>query len=434
MGGNARFIDRKTGEVKGFANKIDLTKVERKRIVKNLFNFFKKFNELYRKKFGENLWNDLKIIENGMAFNGSSEYFFKLNEIPDDEFVKYKQKVGDIDLTIPQEAIFNVWQLLNDLEGKKITKEVKYLGHKYSNLDPEKAKNLHQINAVFEYDDGDYKENIQIDFEAVPYNNGVPTEWAKFSHNSDWEDIKQGLKGVMHKYALMNLARAISVLDNVYVVTKKEAKKLESVTKDEYDEILKSGDSKKIAKFSKSKKYINPTNLAFSVAKGIRVKFKPVKFKDGQDVIIDGKPVLIEIPTSESKYETNLKTIFEIIFGKKPTQNELKKFNSFVGMLELMKKHLDKNVIERFFKLLVDKSLFGNGAQGLERNNPNGDKEIKMKMIEKIYEYFPFLKKYEKWVNEMADEYYKNYKMIDIHERLRLKEIFNILLESKGLK
>ena len=28
MGGNARFIDRKTGEVKGFANKIDLTKVE----------------------------------------------------------------------------------------------------------------------------------------------------------------------------------------------------------------------------------------------------------------------------------------------------------------------------------------------------------------------------------------------------------------------
>ena len=225
MGGNARFIDRRTGEVKGFANKIDLTKVERKRIVKNLFNFFEKFNELYKSKFGENLWNDLSLIKNGIVFNGSSEYFFKIDEIDDKEFVKYKQKVGDIDVTVPQEKLFKIWELLNELEGKKITKEIRYLGHKYSNIDPSKAKNLHQINAVFEYDDGDYKENIQIDFEAVPYENNKPTEWAKFSHNSDWEDIKQGLKGVMHKYALMNLARASSELENINVVTKREAKK-----------------------------------------------------------------------------------------------------------------------------------------------------------------------------------------------------------------
>ena len=433
MGGNARFIDRKTGEVKGFANKIDLTKVNRKKIVKNLFKFFKRFNDLYRKKYNDGLWDNLEIIENGIAFNGSSEYFFKVAEIPDNEFVKYKQKVGDIDLTIPQEKIFKVWNLLNELEGKNITDEIKYLGHKYSNLETEKAKNLHQINAVFRYNDGDYKENIQIDFEAVPYENGRPTDWAKFSHNSDWEDIKQGLKGVMHKFALMNLARAKSELGDVYIVTKREAKKLENVTQEEYNEILKSGDKKRIAKPSKSKKYLNPTNIAFSVAKGLRIKFKPVKFKDGQDVVINGKPVFIEIPTSESNYETNLETIFEMIFDKKPTKNEFKDFHSFVGLLKLMKKYLDKNVIEKFFKFLVEKSLFGDGAQGLERNNPNGDKEIKMKMIDKIFEYFPYLKKYEKWVDDMADKYYQNYKMIDMQERMSLKEIYNIILENKGI-
>jgi hypothetical protein len=66
---------------------------------------------------------------------------------------------------------------------------------------------------------------------------------------------------------------------------------------------------------------------------------------------------------------------------------------------------------------LVSKTLFcATGCQGLERNNPEGDLEIKGAMVNYLYDSFPYLKSYKSKVDAAIDEYYKNYKMIEISE------------------
>ena len=410
-GGNARYIDRTTGEVAGFADKMDLEKLPRNILVNEAIKVLENINNHFNKKFGEKLWKNFNVIKSGKALNGSSSSLFN-KDITDEEFISHKPKVGDIDITFPGEHMGKLWELLNDLEGKKLGDMTKYLGHKNSNMNPIAAAAQHQINAIFEIDAGNYKVNMQFDFEASEYKGDAPTNWASFSHNSDWEDIKSGFKGVLHKFTLLNLARAQSKLEGISVVTASVAKKISEMSKEEYEKT-------KPVKASTSQKYDNPTNLAFSVAKGIRTKFVPVMFKGGKDqLMIDNKPVFVEKDSKNDKYVTDLETQFEMIFQKHPTGNDMKDFNSFVGLVKLMKKYSSKDIIEDFFyNQLVSKTLFcATGCQGLERNNPEGDLEIKGAMVNYLYDSFPYLKSYKSKVDAAIDEYYKNYKMIEISE------------------
>lgn len=431
-GGNARYINRETGETMGFADKMDLKQIPRKVLVDEMVKVLEEINTLFKKKTGEKLWNNFSVITSGKALNGSSASLFN-KDITDEEFTKHKPKVGDIDITFPGEFMGQLWELLNDIEGKQLTPMIKYLGHKNSNMNPEAAKNQAQINAIFEIKTPNYTINSQIDFEASEYENDAPTEWASFSHNSDWADIKSGFKGVAHKFALLNLARAQSKLDGIQVLTLKNAEKVAELTKSEYE-------SGKPIKVSTSKEYANPTNLAFSVAKGIRTKFAPVLFKDGEQMMIDGKPVFYEKSSKTDKYVTNLETQFEMIFQKQPTGNDMKLFSSFVGLVELMKKYSTKKIIsDFFFNQLVSKTLFcANGCQGLERNNPEGDLEIKGAMVNYLYDNFTYLKKYKSDVDAAIEEYYKNYKMIDISESFipygsKLSTIFEAVDKTKKM-
>lgn len=410
-GGNARFINRETGEVAGFADKMDLQKLPRTKLVDEMVKVLSSINDLFNKKYGEKLWKNFSVITSGKALNGSSSSLFN-KEITDEEFVSHKPKVGDIDITFPGEHMGKVWELLNDIEGKKLGNFTKYLGHKNSNMNPAAAANQAQINAIFEIDAGDYKVNAQIDFEASEYENDSPTSWASFSHNSDWADIKAGFKGVTHKFTLLNLARAQSKLEGISVVTASVAAKVMEITKEEYEK-------GKPVKASKSQEYANPTNLAFSVAKGIRTKFVPVFFKGGKDqLFLDGKPVFVEKASKGDTYVTDLEAQFEMIFQKKPSGTDMSEYNSFVGLVKLMKKYSTKEIIKDFFfDQLVSKTLFcSSGCQGLERNNPEGDLAIKGAMVNYLYDNFPYLKSYQTKVDGMIDEYYKNYKMIEISE------------------
>ena len=410
-GGNARYINRATGEVAGFADKMDLKQLPRKKLVDEMVVVLSNINDEFYKKYKEKLWNNFDVIKSGKALNGSSSSLFD-KEITDEEFVHHKPKVGDIDITFPGEYMGELWELLNDLEGKKLGEFTKYLGHKNSNMKPEAAKNQAQINAIFEIDTGDYKVNAQIDFEASEYENDAPTDWASFSHNSDWADIKTGFKGVAHKFTLLNLARAQSKLEGISVVTQTVAAKVKEMTKEEYERGTP-------VKASKSQEYANPTNLAFSVAKGIRTKFVPVFFKGGKEqLMLDDKPVFVEKSSKGDTYVTDLEAQFEMIFQKKPQGADMKDYNSFVGLVNLMKKYSTKEIVEDFFwNQLVSKTLFcSSGCQGLERNNPEGDLAIKGAMVNYLYDNFTYLKSYKTKVDEMIDEYYKNYKMIEISE------------------
>ncbi len=430
MGGNARYINRSTGQDLGFAEKIDLTKIPRAELVKEATTVLETINKEYFTLYGKKLWNNFNVITSGKALNGSSESLFN-KDITDDEFINHKPSVGDIDITFPYAEMGNLWHLLNSLEGSKLSNSISYLGHKNSNIDPTKANNLNQINAVFKLDTPNYTTNIQIDFEASEYENDEPTDWASFSHNSDWEDIKNGYKGVMHKFILINLSRAASKMEGVKVVTATQVKKITDTTFNEYQDFVKNKITKHLAKVSIKKDFINPTNLAFSVDRGMRLKFIQLHHKDGKPAEIDGNPVFAFVEPKDSKYETKLEIMFTLIFQQEPKGSDMKDFRSFVGVVKLMKKYLSNKVIGEFFiNHLIHKSLFAKGAQGLERNNPKEDLNIKGAMVNKLYDTFKFLNKYKDEVDEQINTYYKSYKMYDLNENEitvpsgKLSEIF----------
>jgi hypothetical protein len=85
MGGNTKAIDRETGEVvnffgrPGFADKIDLKRVDRSLLKKSIIATLKNLDSLYRNEFGVPIWDPSQrnsILSSGEAFNGSSEHLF----------------------------------------------------------------------------------------------------------------------------------------------------------------------------------------------------------------------------------------------------------------------------------------------------------------------------------------------------------------------
>jgi len=415
MGGNARYIDRTTGKDMGFAEKIDLTKIDRTLVVEEITNCLSFLNDSHKIKHGVPIWTDFSVISSGIGLNGSSNALFDTS-ISDKDFLAVKSSVGDVDVTFPSEYMANLWHLLNDLETIQFSQTLSYLGHKNSTIDEEKVGNLNQINAVFKLNTKTYSTNIQIDFEASHYIENKPTDWTSFSHNSDWDDIKDGYKGVMHKYALINLSRAASKLENISVVTKSQITKLSNVSSEEYKSSVENCVKKAIAKASTNAAYKNPTDLAFSVDRGMRHKFVQIFHTDGVPAQLDNKPVYYEAETADSVYETNLEKMFELIFKVPPQDNDMKLFRSFTGVTTLIKKYLPEDLIVEFFNNhLIKKSLFAPFAQGLERNDPDGDLKIKSKMVNKLYLTFPYLDKFKDEVDSAIDAYYKTYKMYELN-------------------
>jgi hypothetical protein len=390
-GGNVRAINRETGEIVASAEKMDLRKIDRQYIIDRMLNTFYALNKMFKSKHDIPIWVDESILKSGQAFNGSSEAFFN-QKISDEQFIKHKPSVGDVDLTIPHEHLPELFEMLKGLEGQDIVKGVKYIGQGKQNLG-----HGHQINGIFQITQGKETVMSQVDFEGVDYDTDRtnPTPWAKFSHNSHWDDIVEGFKGVHHKYMLMNLTRSLSTREDIVVLTPKSPTEPPEKVK------VKRVKGKEI-----------PTSLAFSVDRGIRSKFVPAYNSAGEQIEVEGKLAFKELPTADSKYEKNLEGVFELLFNVKPTPAELEKLNSFIGLLQLTKQYAQPQQIKLCFKHLMEKSLFGPGAQGLERNNPELDFAIKDKMVSEMTRVFPMLKKDYVAYQPMIEEYYKTYKMV----------------------
>ena len=99
-GGNVR-IETKSGDVVS-ADRIDLNNFSRHELVKKLLEFFHALNLEFEKKNGEKLWPNDSDLDSGHVFNGSSEHLFNSN-ISDKEFNQYKSKIGDVDITVPED-------------------------------------------------------------------------------------------------------------------------------------------------------------------------------------------------------------------------------------------------------------------------------------------------------------------------------------------
>ena len=396
MGGNVTAMMKDGTATR--AEKIPVAKIGRSKFMAVMQVFFKELNKQFKKATGKVIWANESDILSGFVFNGSTSFIMDPT-ISDEEIVKVKQSAGDLDITVPEELKEDVWNFLDQLEGREIIPGIRYMG---SNKPTLKSVG-EQINAVFVVNFGDVRCNCQVDFEFLPYENDRPSEWAKFSHGSSFVDAKANIKAVHHKYLIRAMIGGASLRDDIVICTNTSTP----------DKI----------KLSNSKEHINPRMLKFSVSKGVRVAYEPMLDGDNNQVYLDGKAVYKAIPTSRSDFITSVSGVFKVAFDD-PSPADINRFSSFVGVVDLMKKYLTKEQIKQTMDRYVDLLWSSTPrAQELEVDNPQLDFEVK----NSGYQYIIKQLKLKDDATKMIDAYYSDYG----HRKSKVAESFIKWLEDR---
>jgi hypothetical protein len=353
-GGNAQVADRDNPEIVYSAEKIDLEKTNRTQaanLVKQTINALNQsFQSIYKEPiFGEELFKSNEYL------SGSSKHFFNTAGISDQEFTKYKQKVGDIDVQCDVDQKPQIQKFLDD-HYKQQFGPGRLLGY---------SSSAEQFNSIFRIDE--IGLNVQIDFEFGQYDKelGHPTEWYKFSHSSEWDDITAGIKGVFHKWIYRALPAA--------KVTPKHIAAYKGSGKNRAINIEPEPTQSKDISFA----------VGSSQGGGASYKFSPyLDPQTGKPMDIKGVPVQQELPSAQRTYIQNLDQQFEMFFGVQPSGNDKTLQKSYVGTLELMNKYLDQSQITAAFEEFI-KICFDEAAQMIDRDNPESDAEAKFAAIDK---------------------------------------------------
>jgi hypothetical protein len=363
------------------ADHLDLKVTKRSFIVPILNDLLHKINALYQKQYKKPLW-DPKLLQNKAFLSGSSLHFFNVEGISDEEFVAKKPKVGDIDTMVNRDERDNLVQFLNDLTGKKIG-DATLLGiHTAGN---EQYSGLWQLGKPPSI-------AVQIDFEFVEFNGDTPTDWARFSHSSSWEDLQLRIKGVFHKWLTQSLA-ALTYRDFLQ-------RKLVGRGKARAEQDVPTSD----------------TLLSFAVASkeggGLRAKYLPVIDPATKKPLVkDGLPVMTAGPTAN--YEQDIQQIFSKLFGKKIDTKSIDRAWSFNGILDLMNKLLTTEQKNKVFQQFLQKTI-GPGAQGMYKNDPDRDIEEKSIAIGHAMKKLGLSKPDN--LDQMLADYRKAYRMTAISE------------------
>lgn len=358
MGGNLRLFSQtlleggnvKVGDTQ--AQAIDMSKIDRQKFVRELVQQLLTLNKTFQKEYGFKIWDNEKYVTSGKAFSGSSEHFINL-DLSDSEYAKFKKKTGDIDIQMSDQL---EKQMHAFFKKHKTFGTMKYLGQSQSAVG--------QISALMAFKG----INIQIDFEFVEVGlNGMPTAFSHWSRSSAWSDIEKGVKGVFHKFAVANLDHAFT----------KEI-------------LLQKGKRKPVV----TKETVHL--FAFSVKNGLRPKYR----------LLDPKKKIFEpIPAKEGKYTKDIPEIFKILFKKKGSSKDIKNFNSFTGIVDMVKKYFNKTQQKKFVLAFVE-FIWGVRAQKLYRDDPVTDNTMKSAAYDYIEKTLGFPKKsYSKMINL----YYKGY-------------------------
>lgn len=360
------------------AQSLDLKVTKRSFIVPILNNLLLSIDAAYAKKYGEPLWGK-KLLGTGEFLSGSSLHFFNVRGIPDDVFVEKKPTVGDIDTMVDKEKEQNLKQFLLDNNNKQIGPAT-LLGFQRGN---------EQFSALFELTNVPVK--VQIDFEFVDFVNGLPTEWARFSHSSSWEDLQAGVKGVFHKWLIQSLT-ALTRTD--FLLRKMVGR----------------------GKLRKEEDVPTTDNLfSFAVSSkeggGLRAKYQPVIDPNtGQPLVKNGLPVMTAAPASG--YLQAINDIFTKLLGHKLNATQLEqvkdKFWSFTGLLALLKNILDDDEKQKLLSGFLNKTI-GPGSQGMYKNNPDKDVREKLIAINTLLKTLQLSKPIN--FDQMLQDYRANYKM-----------------------
>lgn len=379
MGGNVSV--NRNGQVFK-AQKIDLTKVGLCEFRAKILTTIAKLNKMFKDEYGEFLWNPNGAFQE--YFNGSASFVLNINMEPS-ELLKYKSLVGDIDIVVSDTRKKELFSLLKKLENKQLLSYSRYIGS--NKLKSSSIGN--QINSIFEISlQNGENVNVQFDFEFVEFEGDKPTEWAMFSHNSDFRDAKLGIKAVNHKYLIRALVGAVSYRPDVAIAT--ASSRLGSVT------------------LSKSVRDRQARMLKFSVGRGLREAYEPILDENGKVLYMDGKYIYKMTNSKESEYITNIDEMVMRIFSlTKLDELDYERFYHFGGLVDLLHKYTSKEVQQevhdRYLHLLWKPE---NGrAQELEAGDPEADLKAKLPG----YQYFVNKLGLEDESELYTKEYYKTY-------------------------
>jgi hypothetical protein len=461
-GGNARALirDPETGLVTGpeqvksfrgrqaYAEKIDLRagRIKRQDFRRDVIEMLKALDNKFKSDHGVTLWDPEQrdeVLGAGFAFNGSSAHLFAPPEtLPDEEFVKYKPVVGDIDLTVPNEKLGELFSTLNRLEEQQLTSRITYVGH-----NKKSPRGLDQINALFAYTwdpaapSGEGDTFFQIDFEGSEYESGRPTQWARFSHSSSWRDIEAGVKGLAHKILLFSIAYVRSpppidariatptaTAENPRISMTKDKKfvpptpaEIEKKIQDRAAQIelqqtrrnpesaRKKAEAEIKAEISAAEK--RPASLgsmkSLDLVVGYAERYKKLDWQH------NGNEVYRYLKRAERDTAVrDIEKIFTGIFGSEPppTKKDLDDFESFTGTLNIMKNRMSPPEIVRIYEEMVYR-FFGSGAQRISATDKQEDMEVKDKILEVFRRVLPEAEASTVDIAEMRSNFYAKYKV-----------------------
>lgn len=279
--------------------------VDHYQFMAHVHDFFKAFNEEFKKETGKAIWADGADIMSGFVLNGSTP--FTMN-----------QSACDFDITVPEELKEDIRHFLDKREYHEIIPGVRYLGLNKSTT----QSTGEPIKAVFVCDFDGVRYNCLVNFEFLPCENNAPTEQAEPSHNPSFEDAQPHIKAAHHKYLIRAMIGDASMRKDIVIAA-----------------------------------------------------------------------------------DTTISDIFKVAFGG-PDPSDINLFNSFVGVVALMKKYLNGKQIEQVVARYMDLLWPTNPrVQVLEAGNPQLDVEAKNLGYQYIIEQLGL----NDTSGKMATERYGNY-------------------------
>jgi uncharacterized protein (DUF2267 family) len=305
----------------------------------------------------------------------------------------------------------------------------------------------HQINALFAYTwdpdapEGEGDTFFQIDFEGSEYEGGRPSEWAKFSYSSAWRDVVAGVKGLAHKVLLFSIAAVRSpppvggreatpsaTAENP-VISMTANPNYVPPPPDEIERRVKQREAEILA----TQKRKNPEKAREEAEKRVRIEIgreskhplpmRPVRTLDlvtglgdryqRLDWTYNGDEVYKYLKRAErTNTIRDVKVIFDNLMGTNPpaTKEDLEKFGSFLGVIELMKDRMSPQEIVKVYEEMVDR-FFGDRAQQLSATDAEEDRGVKDKVLETFRQLIPDAETSTVDIDGMKRSFYAKYKV-----------------------
>ena len=355
----------------------------RKNFISDTKEMLHALNQKFSEEYGILLWPNLdSYISDLLIFGGSTEHIFDLS-ISTEDFLLHKGTFGDLDIYIPNanDRGFLLMTMLEKSRGVSLGK-FKIIGNKsYPTKD---LANSRAIITLLQYGALNSKPTIQFDFMPQP----IPVEdededtssnlkaWVKLSHSSDWNDVKQSLKGVFHKYLLQSLIATRTAVKGTLITPKSP------LPPQAIKAVKNADDEMHMISFSVDKGLGKERLIQQMNTDAITGKKYPAMYQ--------GNPIYKKASTEDRRdaYSIKITEIFETAFGFSPNADDLQKMKSFIGLLEIMRTKLyptpaGKEFCGNVFLVFFNK-LFGSEGQDISIFSDAKDFKAKVAAMEAI--------------------------------------------------